>query len=141
MQDIEFGNAGRLETNQTGWFIGFSEWAKSGDAQSANLRYMPEGAPAHTLHAKWMTHPAGDDRGTQKPPSDGRTISILVSDTGLFRIQFAPTERFDIHDTVEYRLTTHGDYVIWGESIHHRWFVDQSCTILTFRWIPGLPTP
>jgi len=26
--DVEFGNAGDIDTNGTGWFIGFSEWAK-----------------------------------------------------------------------------------------------------------------
>ena len=134
--DIEFGNLGKLDTHGTGWFIGFSEWTRSGSADAPNLRYMPKDALASTIHAKWMLHPANDDRGTQKPPSEGRTISILVSDGGRFRIQFAPNERFDATNTVQYLLDAHGDFVIWGEDIHHRWFVDRECTILTLRWIP-----
>lgn len=138
--DIEFGNAGTLDTHGTGWFIGFSDWTKSSAdqsrAQSPSLRYMPQGGLAHTIHAKWMVHPAHDDRGTHKPPSQGRTISILVSERGLFRIEFAPDERFDPSASSAYTLKAHGDFVIWGEGLHHRWFVDEECTILTLRWVP-----
>lgn len=134
--DIEFGNAGKLDTHGTGWFIGFSQWTQSGNAEAANLRYIPKGSLAHTLHAKWMVHPAGDDRGSQKPPSEGRTISILVSERGVFRIQFAPNQHFGASETVEYTLNAHGDFIIWGENIHHRWFVDEECTILSLRWTP-----
>lgn len=134
--DIEFGNAGTLETDQTGWFIGFSQWAKSREAQAANLRYMPKDSLLHTLHVKWMAHSANDNRGTQKPPSQGRTISMLVSENGSFRIHFAPNDQFDEAELIEYRLSAHGDFVIWGENIHHRWFVDEACTIMTLRWIP-----
>jgi hypothetical protein len=134
--EIEFGNVGQLDTHGTGWFIGFSDWVKSRDDQIPSLRYMPKDHLAHTLHAKWMSHPVHDDRGTHKPPSEGRTISLLVSNEGLFRLQFAPNDVFSESQTVEYRLNNHGDFVIWGEHIHHRWFVDQACTILTLRWIP-----
>ena len=68
--DIEFGNAGAINTNGTGWFIGFSEWAKANLAGVTDLRYMPKDALARTLHVKWMDHPANDDRGTVKPPSE-----------------------------------------------------------------------
>lgn len=135
VMDIEFGNAGKVDTHGTGWFVGFSDWTKSGGA-GPNLRYMPKEGLAHTIHAKWMHHPAGDDRGTKKPPSEGRTISIMVSEGGLFRIEFAPDERFDASDTHRYVLKDHADFVIWGEDIYHRWFVDEDCTILTLRWVP-----
>ena len=137
--DIEIGNAGAVDTSGTGWIIGFSEWTKSTSEPSANLRYMAQDALAQTLHMKWMEHPANDDRGTHKPPSEGRTVSILVSETGCFRIQFAPTAAFANEQVVEARLSKHGDFAIWGENIHHRWFVDDRATILTLRWIP-VPT-
>jgi len=130
--DVEFGNAGDLFTGGTGWFLGFSEWAKA----EANLRFMPRERRSHTLSMKWMNHPEGDDRGTAKPPSEGRTISILVSENGRFRIEFSEDSAFPKDATSEFMLSRHGDFVIWGERLFHRWFVDDACTILTLRWIP-----
>lgn len=127
--DLEFGNAGEVNTNDTGWFIGFSAWA-------TGLRQMPKDLRSHTMHVKWMEHPAGDPRGIAKPPSEGRTISIFVSERGKFRIEFSPDERFADDQTQRYTLDRHGDFIIWGEDIHHRWFVDDDCVILTIRWIP-----
>jgi hypothetical protein len=134
--DIEFGNAGELDTNNTGWFIGFSEWAKANVAGATDLRYMAKDALARTIHVKWMDHPANDPRGTAKPPSEGRSISILVSESGKFRIEFSADADFPAGKVVRHRLLKHGDFVAWGENIHHRWFVDEACTILTIRWIP-----
>jgi hypothetical protein len=134
--DIEFANASTLDTNNTGWFIGFSDWVKATLADGVDLRFMPKEALARTIHVKWMNHPAGDPRGTEKPPSEGRTISILVSEQGRFRIEFSPDGDFESEKAVRHTLQKHGDFVIWGEQIHHRWFVDEACTILTIRWIP-----
>ena len=134
--DVEFGNARELLTNDTGWFVGFSDWAKTGAAERSELRFMPAPQHVHTLCVKWMFHPVGDDRGVAKPPSEGRTLSILVSERGLFRIQFSEQFDFPTAGTTEFRLERHGDFVVWGERLHHRWFVDDDCTILTIRWIP-----
>jgi hypothetical protein len=86
---------------------------------------------------KWMFHPSGDDRGVAKPPSQGRTLSMLVSEKGVFRVQFSEDPEFPTGLTTEFRLGRHGDFALWGERLHHRWFVDADCTILTFRWIPN----
>ena len=137
--DIEFGNAGALDTNDTGWFLGFSDWARANIAGVADLRFMAKNSLAHTIHAKWMAHPKGDDRGVAKPPSDGRTISILVSESGTFRLEFSADKNFPAGQVTAHTLQKHGDFVIWGEGIHHRWFVDEACVILTFRWIPVQP--
>lgn len=134
--DIEFGNVGALDTKGTGWFIGFSDWTKTNAAGVANLRFMAQDTLAHTIHAKWMVHPVHDDRGAAKPPSEGRTISILVSESGRFRLEFSLDERFGMAQTLRHTLEQHGDFVIWGKNIYHRWFVDQACTILTLRWVP-----
>ncbi|MBD3886296.1 hypothetical protein IFO70_31890 [Phormidium tenue FACHB-886] len=134
--DIEFGNAGQLNTNGTGWFIGFSDWTKANVTGATDLRFMTQDSLSHTIHAKWMEHPIGDDRGTDKPLSNGRTISILVSEFGRFRLEFSTDENFPDDQVVTHRLEKHGDFVIWGENIHHRWFVDERCVILTFRWVP-----
>jgi len=135
--DVEFGNAGELFTNDTGWFVGFSEWAKAGVGDRTELRFVPKEQRSQKLCVKWMFHPAGDDRGMVKPPSEGRTLSILASEAGLFRIQFSKHSDFPREETSEFRLERHGDFVVWGERLFHRWFVDADCTILTIRWIPS----
>lgn len=134
--DIEFGNVGSLNTNGTGWFVGFSDWTKANVDGVPDLRFMAKDAVAQTIQAKWMVHPANDDRGTAKPPSEGRTLAILVSESGCFRLEFSLNETFPPEQTRLYILQNHGDFIIWGKNIYHRWFVDRACTILTFRWIP-----
>jgi hypothetical protein len=138
--DIEFGNAGAVNTNGTGWFIGFSNWAKANVQGVTDLRFMAKNSLAHTIHVKWMAHPKNDDRGTAKPPSDGRAISLLVSEKGVFRLEFSPDQSFAQAQLVAHTLQQHGDFVIWGEGIYHRWFVDEACTILTIRWVPVQPS-
>ncbi len=132
--DIEFGNAAQLDTNGTGWFVGFSECAKSQIA--ASLRYMPQDRRAHTLCMKWMQHPAHDSRAAVKPVSVGRTISILVSESGAFRVEFSRRQDFSEDLLIRHILRRHGDFVAWGENLYHRWFADEDSTILTLRWIP-----
>lgn len=132
--DIEFNNAGSVNTNGTGWFVGFSEWANP--ANAADLRYIPAETRSHHLSIKWMEHPAHDPRGVGKPLSEGRTISLLVSEQGRFRIQFSEHPDFPAGQGVEHVLEQQGDFVIWGENLYHRWVVDQTATILTVRWIP-----
>jgi hypothetical protein len=134
--DVEFGNAGEIFTDETGWFVGFSEWAKTGSAERSELRFMPKEQRSHTLCVKWMFHPACDGRGEAKPPSEGRTLSILVSEGGRFRIEFSERSDFPPEETIGFRLERHGDFFVWGERLHHRWFVDADCTLLTIRWIP-----
>jgi len=134
--DIEFNNAASLDTNNTGWFVGFSEWAKAGIPDHADLRHMGQEVRSHTLCIKWKFHPAGDLLGAAKPPSEGRSLSILVSEQGRFRLQFSENGNFPQMRTIEHVLQKHGDFVVWGENLHHRWFVDEACTILTLRWVP-----
>lgn len=134
--DIEVSNAGTLDTNNTGWFLGFSEWAKANIPGVLDLRYMPEEMRSHALCLKWMAHPKDDPRGTIKPPSQGRTISILVSESGRFRLQFSEHADFPEGQVTEHTLEHHGQFAAWGENIYHRWFVDEACTIVTLRWIP-----
>jgi hypothetical protein len=57
--DIEFGNAAQLDTSDTGWFIGFSEWTKANLPSTTSLRYMPQAQRAHRLCMKWMQHQIG----------------------------------------------------------------------------------
>ena len=129
--DVEFGNAGKIDTNDTGWFIGFSGWAK---CLPGNLRYVSQDAIAKSLCVKWYCHQKGDPNGEPKPISEGRTISILVSERGQFKLDFAPTPDFSEDTVSSHVLCSHGDYVIWGEGIYHRAFGESPSTILTIRW-------
>src|SRR4051812_6764963 len=116
--DVEFGNAGALDTKGTGWFVGFSEWAKSGNA---DLRYIPKDANVNGLCVKWYFHQAGDPNGSGKPVSEGRTLSVLAGPPGEFQIEFSTDGRFDPQSTTVHTLREPGDFAIWGEGLHHRW--------------------
>jgi hypothetical protein len=89
--DIEFGNAGTVDTNNTGWFLGFSDWTKS---PAARLRHVSQEDIAKSLCVKWFHHPKGDPCGEPRPLSEGRTISILVSEHGQFRLEFSTSADF-----------------------------------------------
>ncbi|SNS82942.1 hypothetical protein SAMN06265795_10787 [Noviherbaspirillum humi] len=132
--DIEFGDANLVDTNGTGWFVGFGDWLRS---PGAALRHMPAEAAVRGLCMKWGIHRRGDTLGTGKPVSAGRTLSMLVSEHGRFRLQFSPDPAFPPGETVEHALSRHGQFCAWGAGIHHRWFVDEDCIILTLRWTPA----
>jgi hypothetical protein len=130
-RNVEFGNAGDVNTNGTGWFVGFSEWAKG---SSTELRYVAAGEPAAGLCVKWFAHPAGDPNGEAKPISEGRTMSILVSPDSEFRLEFSTLGDFAPDDFLAHTLRRQGDFVIWGSGIFHRAFGIQPASILTVRW-------
>jgi hypothetical protein len=129
--DVEFGNAGIVDTHGTGWFVGFSDWAKSGPA---NLRHIPIDTTSSGLCVKWFAHAAGHPAGEVKPISDGRTMSILVGATSEFRIEFCRHDAFDPALTLCHTLRQPGDFVIWGAGLYHRAFGLKDATVLTVRW-------
>lgn len=134
--NIECGNLNTIDTNGTGWFLGFSDWTKSNDGQCAALRHMPKDMLAHTMTMKWTTHAKNDPNGSGKPISDGRTLSVFVSERGGFRIQFSMHPDFPQGQVEECRMQRQGDFCIWGAGLYHRWLVDEDCTILSVRWVP-----
>lgn len=136
-ESIEFGNAGALDTNGTGWFIGFSEWARS--RGGADLRHVPAESGLKGLCVKWFAHPAGDPNGQAKPVSQGRTISILVGGPSEFRLEFSRTAAFGpVEARCVHTLRQPGDFVAWGEGVHHRAFGIRPACILTIRWQPDV---
>lgn len=134
--DVEFNNAAGLNTEGTGWFIGFSEWTKANTPGIPDLRYMPQDQRLHTLCVKWMQHPAGDPRGGAKPMSNGRSVSIMVSESGRFRVAFCERPDFPEARILRHTLTRQGDFVAWGANLYHRWTAIEDSTILTLRWVP-----
>lgn len=131
---VELGNATNFSPQGGGWLVGYGD-----NFKNPTLRRMAKNALAHTVGLKWMVHKTGDPNGTNKPISDGCTISILISETGDFQLEFST--RSDFADTSKgiyllHRLTKMGDFVVWGGGIHHRWAVPADSTILTVRWAP-----
>ncbi len=131
--NIESGNLNQLNTENTGWFIGYSDWVKSG---GEDLRFMSFDKNSKGLCVKWFAHEIGFPNGEPKPISTGRTISLLVDEVGKFKIEFSESERFTASSTKSYMLKKSGDYVIWGENLYHRAFCLAPSTILTIRWEP-----
>ncbi|HEX2543039.1 MAG TPA: hypothetical protein VHM00_18400 [Caldimonas sp.] len=129
--NVRVGNAGDADTKGTGWFIGFSEWARAADS---DLLYVAQQQPVSGLCVKWFDHPAGHDSGSAKPVSEGRTVSILVSVGSRFRIEFCETADFPVAAVQSVTLQRHGDYAAWGAGLFHRWHCESRSTVLTLRW-------
>lgn len=134
---VEFGNAGEVDTQGTGWFIGFSDWARQPQQQGAPLRHMPIDTASTGLCVKWFMHPAGQPNGEAKPLSEGRTISMLAGEAGEFRLEFSRSASFEAGRTLTQVLRRQGDFAIWGPGIFHRAFAVQPSCILTIRWQPA----
>ncbi len=130
---LESGNLSELDTEDTGWFIGYSDWTRSAEL---NLRHMPFNVTSKGLCVKWYSHVPGYPNGELKPISTGRTISILVDNTGEFKIEFSNSPQFEQELTKSVILKSLGDYVIWGEKLFHRAYCLAPSTILTVRWEP-----
>lgn len=131
--DVEFGNVAHLNTEETGWIIGFSDWTKT-ESDSANLRHVPLNSNLSNVCVKWSHHLVGNDGLQNKPISTGRTISILVSETGGFRISFSHSPNFNDVEDKDNLLEKHGDFVMWGDGIYHKAMTEKDSTILTIRW-------
>lgn len=131
--DIDFGNARDVDPLGSGWFVGFSDWAKDG---GSNLRHMPIDGSATGLCVKWFMHDAGHPNGERKPISEGRTLCILVGLPSEFRIDLSLTGAFESAQTVTRVLRQPGDFVVWGAGIHHRAFGVRPACVMTIRWAP-----
>ncbi len=132
---IETGNLGELDTGGSDWVVGFGG-AEGVQAHSPLRSVGPEDL-ARGPWIKWARHAAGDPGGGDKPVSVGRTLSVLVSPAGLFRVELSRVADFSSPSAQVVELRRPGDYVIWGAGWHHRWTVVEDCTIMTVRWEPA----
>lgn len=130
-QNLEIGNASDLDTNGTGWIIGFSDWTKAGSAQ---LRHVPGDQLSNGPLLKWYNHPQGHPWGDEKPISEGRTLSLMISPDSEFRTEFSFDPTYPPDKSKSVTLRKSGDFVIWGAGIYHRSFGIRPATILTLRW-------
>lgn len=136
--EMECGDAGALDTQGTGWFVGFGPWTRRTPEGVRSLRYVPSSTPSTGLSMKWMTHPAGDPRGTGKPVSVGRTLSIMVVDGGRFCLELSEQPEFAEDATQRVVLERAGQFCAWGAGVYHRYTVEAESTILTLRWVPTM---
>ena len=130
--NVVVGNAHDAETAGTGWFLGFSDWARHG----GGILHVPKDQRVSGLCMKWFDHPAGHGSGA-KPLSEGRTISLLVSDGSKFQLDFCESDDFETSQVKTVLLQRHGDYVAWSEGLYHRWHCIERSTVLTLRWTPA----
>ena len=131
--DILTGNAQFAKTEGTGWFLGFSAWTR---LPGSDLLHVPRKQLLSGLCVKWFDHMAGDASGNDKPISEGRTISILITAASDFRLEFSCASDFPTDGTRIALLRRQGDYVAWGAGLFHRWRCIDHSTILTIRWSP-----
>src|SRR5262245_53626291 len=91
-----FGNVAAAGKDTRGWFLG---------------HFMP-GAdnPLHTgaVELKWYTHAKGETRDQWSPPSEVRTLNILIR--GHFVLLFPSRE---------VALEKEGDFVLFGPGVAH----------------------
>lgn len=130
--DILVGNAHDADTRGTGWFLGFSEWTHTG---GGDLLHVPQDQDVRGVSMKWFDHPPGHDSGGAKPLSEGRTVSILVSEGSEFRIDFCDAEDFSSSPVKTAVLRRHGDFAAWGAGVYHRWHCVARSTVLTLRFV------
>jgi quercetin dioxygenase-like cupin family protein len=109
------GNANDASRDTRGWFLG---------------HFMPgEGNPLRNsgIEVKWFTHAKGETRSEWSPPSEVRTLNILIR--GRFLLLFAD------HEVL---LEKEGDFVLFGPHIAHSFRCEQESLVLTVRW-PSIP--
>lgn len=129
--EIDTGNAHEVDSQGTGWFIGFSAWTRG---SAAGLRHVPKEATVSGLSVKWFHHEPGHESG-DKPVSEGRTASVLVTDGGRFEIDFCIDASF-VGEVRTVLLQREGDFAVWGAGVYHRWRCIERATIATVRWTP-----
>ena len=107
-------------------------WNEGGLALQVDVRGKDQ--PVTGLCVKWFRHEPGHESG-DKPVSEGRSASILVTENARFEIDFCLSADFsgEVRTVV---LRREGDFAVWGEGLYHRWRCVERATIATVRWTP-----
>jgi hypothetical protein len=137
---VEYGNAWELRQPgaATNWIVG-----QRPDIPHDCLRFLRQdgddsvATPAKNVCLKYFNHDPSDPPawGSQKPTSEGRTLSLLAGD-GAFEIIFNRGE-----SVFKVLLNKPGDFCVWGEGLEHAWRPLAASTILTMRWTPQYAAP
>lgn len=105
------GNAADASRNTRGWFLGHFMPGEGNALRSSDLE------------VKWFTHAKGETRPQWSPPSDVRTLNILIR--GRFALLFPD------HEVL---LEKEGDFVLFGPDIAHSFRCEEESLVLTVRW-------
>src|SRR5947209_2087251 len=86
--------------------------------------------PATLIGVKYYHHPAGDDRGRDRPADEMCALTMLVSE-GRWRQRVWDE---GTGESVEVILQGPGDYIAWRPGLKHCWYPEQASSMLTVRW-------
>lgn len=148
LEGLEVGNAWTLRDPQaphTNWLVGDHPAIPAESLRFLRHLGHPDGAEATTnLAVKWFVHDPADppEWGQAKPPSVGRTLSLLGS-AGAFELCFRRAGgETEAGEDVEVVLEEAGDFALWGPGLAHSWRVLAPSVVLTVRWeLVELPPP
>lgn len=140
LEGLEYGNAWQLrppDQPHSNWIIGDHPAIPTDSLRFVRHLSSASGletpALVQNLSLKWFEHQLDDCPawGQNKPPSQGRTLSLLAGE-GEFELWFrrGPCELILVLDVP-------GDYAIWGEGLQHRWRPLRPSSLLTLRWLPA----
>ena len=99
-----------------GWFLGHFVPESDVDLHSRDVEI------------KWGVHRRGETRAEWSPPSEARTVTLLIR--GRFAVLF--------HDH-EILLEREGDFAYFGPGVAHSFRCDEDSLMLTVRWPSGTP--
>ena len=128
--NLEWGNAETVDTAGRHWIVGYSPVL-----QATPLRFMPKDARAAGVAIKWRAHPPNDPEGTsgEKPPTVGRTVTLLTNEGGQFRLRFWTENKADATVLL---LDKPGDFAAYGACLNHEWEAPTASTMVTICWTP-----
>jgi hypothetical protein len=149
LEGLEAGNAWALRDPRaphTNWLVGDHPAIPAESLRF--LRHLGHPAGPDTtanLAVKWFVHDPADppEWGQAKPPSVGRTLSLLAA-PGAFELRFrrpgGETQaggESKAGEEVEVVLEEPGDFALWGPGLAHSWRVLAPSVVLTVRWELG----
>ena len=140
LEGLEYGNAWQLrppDQPQSNWIIGDHPAIPTDSRRFVRHRTEAPGLETpdlmQNLSLKWFEHQLDDCPawGQNKPPSQGRTLSLLAGE-GEFELRFRRGS-----GELVLVLDVPGDYALWGEGLEHSWRPLRPSSLLTLRWLPA----
>jgi len=140
LEGLEYGNAWQLrppDQPHSNWIIGDHPAIPTDSLRFVRHRTEVPGLETpdlmQNLSLKWFEHQLDDCPawGQNKPPSQGRTLSLLAGE-GEFELRFRRGS-----GELVLVLDVPGDYALWGEGLEHSWRPLRPSSLLTLRWLPA----
>jgi len=140
LEGLEYGNAWQLRPSDqphSNWIIGDHPAIPTDSLRFVRHRTEAPGLETpdlmQNLSLKWFEHQLDDCPawGQNKPPSQGRTLSLLAGE-GEFELRFRRGS-----GELVLVLDVPGDYALWGEGLEHSWRPLRPSSLLTLRWLPA----